>query len=120
MESPHDPPCREMTPITPINPPVSRPSRIAALAAFCCARAPLVAAIGLVLGLAALLYSGSHFALTTETDKLISKALPWRQRESAFNALFQPEGDQIVVVVDGATPELAEQAAAAITARLAS
>ena len=52
--------------------------------------------------------------MTTDTDKLISKTLPWRQRETAFNGLFQPQGDQIVVVVDGATPELAEQAAATL------
>jgi hypothetical protein len=58
--------------------------------------------------------------MTTETDKMLSKALPWRQRETAFNNLFQPQGDQIVVVIDGATPELAEQAAAALTAKLKS
>ncbi len=87
--------------------------------AFCARRAPLVAALGAILGAAALAYAGSHFAMTTDTDKLISKALPWRQRETAFNALFQPRGDQIAVVVDGATPELAEQAAAALATRLA-
>jgi uncharacterized protein len=102
----------------PTDPPHGRPSRIAALVAFCSARASLVAAAGLVLGIAALLYAGSHFAMNSETDKLISRALPWRQRESAFNNLFQPEGDQIVVVVDGATPELAEQATAALAGRL--
>ncbi len=77
-----------------------------------------MAAIGAILGAAALAYAGSHFAMTTDTDKLISKALPWRQRETAFNTLFQPQGDQIVVVVDGATPELAEGAAAALAATL--
>jgi len=95
-----------------------RRSRIAALAAFCGRRAPLVAAIGLVLGLAALLYAASHFSMTTDTDRLLSKTLPWRQRESAFNALFQPAGDQIVVVVDGATPELAEAVAASLASGL--
>jgi uncharacterized protein len=109
-----------MIPITPTKPPSGRTSRIAALVAFCCNCAPLVAAMGAIFGLAALLYAGSHFAMTTDTDKLISKALPWRQRETAFNALFQPQGDQIVVVVDGVTPELAEQAAATLATRLKS
>jgi hopanoid biosynthesis associated RND transporter like protein HpnN len=96
----------------------SRTSRIAGLVRFCSARAPVVAAIGAVIGLAGLLYAGSHFAMTTDTDKLISKALPWRQRETAFNTLFQPQGDQIVIVVDGATPELAERAAATLATGL--
>ncbi|MEO8927610.1 MAG: MMPL family transporter [Caulobacteraceae bacterium] len=87
--------------------------------AFCHARAPLVAALGVILGLASAFYAVSHFSMTTDTDKLISKALPWRQRETAFNTLFQPQGDQIVVVIDGVTPELAEQAAATLSARLA-
>ncbi|MDQ2861795.1 MAG: hopanoid biosynthesis-associated RND transporter HpnN, partial [Pseudomonadota bacterium] len=79
-----------------------------------------MAAIGLILGLAALAYAGSHFSMTTDTDKLISKALPWRQRETAFNTLFQPAGDQVVVVIDGATPELAEAAAATLADKLRS
>ncbi|MGI8840467.1 MAG: MMPL family transporter [Caulobacteraceae bacterium] len=103
----------------PPTPPKRRPSRLAGLVAFCTRQAPLVAAIGAGVGVAALIYAVSHFAMTTDTDRLISKALPWRQRETAFNALFQPKGDPIVVVVDGATPELAEQGAAALAAKLA-
>src|SRR5450755_3404983 len=101
MEPPHEASCPEMITVAPPVPSSGRPSRIAALVAFCCARAPLVAAIGATIGFAALLFAGSHFAMTTDTDKLISKALPWRQRETAFNTLFQPQGDQIVVVIDG-------------------
>ena len=95
-------------------------SPIARLVAFSCQRAWAVAALGLVLGAGALAYAASHFAMTTDTDQLISKALPWRQREAAFNRLFQPGGDQIVMVIDGATPELAEEAAQALAAKLAS
>ncbi|MGI9170619.1 MAG: MMPL family transporter, partial [Caulobacteraceae bacterium] len=84
----------------------------------CAEHAAPVAIAGLALGAAAVLWAVTHFAMTTDTDRLISKALPWRQRESAFNALFQPRGDQVVVVVDGATPELAEAAAAALATRL--
>ena len=79
-----------------------------------------MAALGLVLGVGALVYAASHFSMTTDTDRLISRALPWRQREAAFNRLFQPGGDRIVTVIDGATPELAEQAAQVMAAKLAS
>jgi len=88
------------------------------MVAFCADHAALVAGLGLVLGLAALAYAAANFAMSTNTDQLISKAPPWRQREAAFDRLFRPEGDPLVVVIDGATPELAERAAAEMTARL--
>jgi hopanoid biosynthesis associated RND transporter like protein HpnN len=92
------------------------PARLVGLA---CDRPWLVAAMGLAIGLAALAWTVTHFAMTTDTDQLLSKSLPYRQREARFDRLFNPEGDRIVVVVDGRTPELAEAAAAALTARLA-
>jgi hopanoid biosynthesis associated RND transporter like protein HpnN len=84
-----------------------------------CARLPwIVAALGLALAVAAIIYAGGHFALSTNTDALISPKLEWRQRGAAFDKVF-PQNDSIVVVVDGKTPELAEQAASALTDRLA-
>ena len=77
-----------------------------------------MAAAGLILGLAASFFAVGHFAMTTDTNRLLSKSLPWRQREAVFNALYQPGGDQIVIVVDGRTPELAEAAAARLTTGL--
>lgn len=65
-------------------------------------------------------YSVSHFAMSTDTRELISPKLEWRVREAALNALFPPGGSQIVVVIDGRTPELTEQAAAALAASLKS
>ncbi len=90
------------------------------LVRFCCVHARLTALLGIALGLAALAFAGSHFSMNTDTNTLISRSLPWRQRESAFNALFHPEGDQTVVVIDGKTPELAERGAAQIAAGLTS
>ena len=95
-----------------------RPTPIERLVGFCVDHARLVAGLGLFIGLAALAYALTHFAMTTDTDQLLSTASPWRQREAAFDRLFQPEGDPLVVVVDGATPELAEQAVAALATRL--
>jgi hopanoid biosynthesis associated RND transporter like protein HpnN len=92
------------------------PSR---LVAACADHARITVAAGVLLGVLAAAFAVSHFSLNSDTDQLISWKLPWRQREAAFNRAFQPEGDQIVVVVDGATPELAERAAADVAARLA-
>ena len=57
--------------------------------------------------------------MTTDTDQLLSRKLPYLKRDAAFNRLFHPEGDRLVVVVDGVTPELSEGAATALAARLA-
>ncbi len=86
--------------------------------ALCAAHAWVVAGLALVLGAGALGFAVSHFSLSSDTEGMISPKLAWRQREVAFNHLFQNEGGKIVVVIDGATPELAEEASAALTARL--
>ncbi|HEY5107114.1 MAG TPA: MMPL family transporter [Caulobacteraceae bacterium] len=93
---------------------------VARLVAFSCGRARLVAGLGLALGILALAYAVSNFSMNTDVDKLISKSLPFQQRQAAFSRLFQPEGDQIVSVIDAATPELADTAAEALTSRLRS
>src|SRR5271166_1337700 len=97
-----------------------RASLISRLVGFCADHAGIVAAIALVLAVAATGYSVSHFAMSTDTRELISPKLDWRVREIALNTLFPPSGSQIVVVIDGQTPQLAEQAAAALAARLKS
>ncbi len=91
---------------------------LARLVAACAARPIVVVACGLLLALAATTFTVTRFSLSSDTEQLISQAPAWRQREARFNRLFQPDGDQIVTVVDGATPEIAEAAAAALTARL--
>jgi hopanoid biosynthesis associated RND transporter like protein HpnN len=91
---------------------------IGRLVARCADLAWVVVALGLALGVAAATYAGGHFAMSTNTDELLSRTLPWRVREAAFNKAFPPDGARIVVVVDGKTPELAEEGAAALAARL--
>jgi hopanoid biosynthesis associated RND transporter like protein HpnN len=63
-------------------------------------------------------YARHHFAMTTETSALLSPKLPWRVRQSQFDAAFPPAASNIVVVVDGATPELSEAAAAGLATAL--
>jgi hopanoid biosynthesis associated RND transporter like protein HpnN len=56
-------------------------------------------------------YFASHFAITTDSNKLLSSSLPWRQQERALDRAFPWRVDQIIAVVDAATPEAAEEAA---------
>ena len=77
----------------------------------------LLAAIALTI--AALAYAAGHFAMTTDATALISPDVPWRQAERRMDAAFPGNGDTILVVIDGATAELAESGAAALAARLA-
>ena len=66
---------------------------------------------------AGLVYALTHFAMTSDTQDLLSSKLQYRQRAAAFDALFQP-GRPALVVIDGRTAELAESAAENLAARL--
>ncbi len=99
--------------------PQPRMSLIATLVARATARAGLVAVTGLALALAAIVFAASHFSLSTSEDDLISPKLPYRQAEARLSHQFPGLDPQIVVVVDAATPELAEQSTAALTEKLA-
>ena len=59
-------------------------------------------------------YVSRHIAITTDSSKLLSSSLPWRQQEIKLNAEFPQRTDRVTAVVDAATPEAAEEAAAAL------
>jgi uncharacterized protein len=63
-------------------------------------------------------YSASHFAINTDVNKLISRDLPWRQHEAAFERQFPGHFQSTLVVVDAPTPELATAAATELADRL--
>ncbi|HEV2651396.1 MAG TPA: MMPL family transporter, partial [Rhizomicrobium sp.] len=85
-----------------------------------CCRWPAAVAILLIgLGIAGGFYTSSHFDMDTDSAKLISPTVKWRQREMHFDTLFPQSVNLIAVVVDGATPELAERGAAELSAALA-
>ncbi len=84
---------------------------------FCTHHAWPVIAVALILAAASSWYAATHFAMTTDINQLISKDLPWRQRELAFEKAF-PQYQLIVAVVDAPTPELLEEATNALVARL--
>ncbi len=84
----------------------------------CTRYAWLTVAMGLILAFISIVYTVQHFAITTDIAKLISPDLPWRQREIGFDKAFPGRNDLILAVVEAPTPELANQAAAALEAKL--
>jgi uncharacterized protein len=95
-----------------------KPELIARLIGVCIAHAWILIAVLIIVCVAMARYVSTHFAMTTDTQALLSPKLPWRVRQAEFNAAFPPESSDIVVVVDGQTPELSEAAAAALAAGL--
>ncbi len=84
------------------------------------ARKPIAVVISTVLlVLAAIAFSSTHFEMTTDTGELISAETEWRRNDAAVTAAFPQTADPIVVVIDGKTPELAEDAASRLAAALA-
>jgi hopanoid biosynthesis associated RND transporter like protein HpnN len=98
---------------------VSADPLVSRVVAFCCGYAYSVVLLAAVLAGAALIYVTNNISIDTDSTKLISPDLPWRQRDARFDADFPQSVDQIVVVVDAVTPELAERATAVLADRLA-
>lgn len=81
-------------------------------------RAWIVIAMAVIVCAATAWYVMGHFAMTTDTSTLLSSSLSWRVRQAAFDKAFPADGSNLVVVVDGRTPELSEEAAARLAASL--
>ncbi|MBX9885880.1 MAG: MMPL family transporter, partial [Novosphingobium sp.] len=79
----------------------------------------LTLAIALVVTIAALVTAMQRMAITTDTSELISPGVAWRVEERRMEAAFPQLRDVMLVVIDGATPELAEDAASRLAAALA-
>jgi hopanoid biosynthesis associated RND transporter like protein HpnN len=93
-------------------------STIRTIVIACAASAPWVVALAIIAAGSAAFFTRSNFAINTDASKLIASDVPWRQREIAFANAFPQRNDLIAIVVDGATPELAEEASATLAARL--
>src|SRR5712675_153544 len=91
-------------------------SAVLQMVGFCTRHPWPVIVIAAVLAIVSALYTATHFAITTDTDQLLPKDLPWRQHELAYRDAF-PQ-DQILVVVQGPTTELVEMAADRLAAEL--
>src|SRR4029450_5461680 len=85
---------------------------------FCTRFAAQIIGVGVLLGVATAVYAAHHFAIDADVNKLISKQLPWRQREVAFEKAFPPKEQTILAVVQAPTAELVTQATAALIQKL--
>ncbi|MGO9594946.1 MAG: MMPL family transporter [Steroidobacteraceae bacterium] len=60
-----------------------------------------------------------HIGIDTETDRLFSPDLPWRRAAAELDRAFPQNAELLAVVIDGTTPDQAEDAAAILARRLA-
>ena len=77
-----------------------------------------VLAVSALLTAVCLFVAVTRFAINTDTASLLSPSLPWRQAEIAFDRAFPQRTELVAVVIDGKTPEIAEEAAERLTAGL--
>ena len=94
-------------------------SLIARIVSNCVRQATLVALMAFAAVILGGVYVDANFRMNTDTTKLVSPDLDWRKREAAFQKLFPQAANQILIVIDGQTPELTQQAASALSIELA-
>ncbi|HKG76896.1 MAG TPA: MMPL family transporter [Beijerinckiaceae bacterium] len=87
--------------------------------AICTRRPWAVIALALALTLIGLYVTVTRFAINTNTERLISADVPWRKALEAYDEAFPQRKDLIVAVVDGDTPEIADEAADKLARALA-
>jgi uncharacterized protein len=87
---------------------------------YCTRYAYATIAVSLLVAGISTYYTVEHFAINTDVTKLISKDVPWRQREIAFDKLFPNRTERyILAVVEAPTSELASLARAELAEKLA-
>lgn len=65
-------------------------------------------------------YVVHHIKINTDVDGLLADNLAWRQSERDLAAAFPQKSDRLVIVVDGANGDVAEDAAARLSEKLKS
>jgi hopanoid biosynthesis associated RND transporter like protein HpnN len=80
---------------------------------------PVILGFLLIAGLSAG-YFKRHFVITSDSNKLMSSSLPWRQQEVMLDHAFPQRIDRIVAVIDATTPEAVDNAADALVNELSS
>jgi uncharacterized protein len=94
-------------------------SLLAAWSAWLCRAPRIVLAIALVLSAVLLAYAARELRMHTDTTDIISDELPSRQDYIALRAAFPQLVGSLIVVIDGITPEVADDARARLADRLA-
>lgn len=77
-----------------------------------------VCAAGLALTVAAAWYFAANLAISTDTTDMLSAELDFRRDSRDLSAAFPQFSDNILVVIDGQTPDRADDAALALAERL--
>ncbi|MFP6744183.1 MAG: MMPL family transporter [Alphaproteobacteria bacterium] len=80
-------------------------------------RAGWVLALTLAMTVGILLYISENLGINTDTADMIDDGLAFRQAVKDYDRAFPSSGDTLLVVIDGATPDLAEDAAGALAER---
>lgn len=90
---------------------------IAHIVDFSARRRWAVIAFGVVLAIVSGLFAITHFSINTDVETLISRELPWRERQIDMMKAFPDKG--LAVIVRAPTPEGAQEAASALAGQLA-
>jgi len=77
-----------------------------------------VVALSMLASVAAVAYLALNVRISTSTDDMLSADLPFRKNAVALREAFPKLSDNIVIVIDGQTPDLADDAARTLSARL--
>ena len=92
---------------------------IVGLAEFSRRHALTVALGGLLLAAFSAYYAVTHLSVSTDTDRMFSSSLPWRQQATELDKAFPQFGGLLVAVIDAHEPEEADATAAALADALA-
>ncbi len=102
--------------ITPLADLALRAAR--AWVSFACRHARAVVAAAFLLTALAGVYLAANMRINTDTTDMLNPELPFRQLSRAVSEAFPQFSDNVLVVVEGDTPDLADRAALALAARL--
>lgn len=80
----------------------------------------LVVVAGILAAVLALFYTARNLGVNTDTGDMFPQTLPWRSGYLDYKQAFPVFTDTLLVVVDAPTPDLADQSAAQIAARIES
>ncbi|HEX5317950.1 MAG TPA: hopanoid biosynthesis-associated RND transporter HpnN, partial [Stellaceae bacterium] len=65
-------------------------------------------------------FAATHLAIDTDIEQMLPSDTTWRQQEIALDRAFPQNANLLAIVIDGASPELADAAAASLAGRLQS
>ncbi|MCC7410990.1 MAG: MMPL family transporter [Gammaproteobacteria bacterium] len=86
--------------------------------AFVLRHAVAVLAVALLATIAGAYHVVNHIRFNTDTADMLAESLPWRATYLAYERQFPQYSDTIAVVIDGRTPDEAQDAAARLVTRL--